>query len=165
LNGFIASPPSPASPDGAIIAAGAFWPAIDINRFRDAMRIGNQDIPHARVVEALLGAAIIAADNLADWRAAREAEGHATLVAVPAEAIAHGSDQTESESRLVILWRRAVHAFAAADLIETHRDVSATGTGVNQSERPAMTPDDHRRNGVHAIRAILGQRRTAVELI
>ncbi|OJY65527.1 MAG: hypothetical protein BGP16_12950 [Sphingobium sp. 66-54] len=165
MSGFIASPPSPASPAGAIVSVGSFWPSIDINRFRDAMRIGNQDIPHPRVVEALLGAAIITADNLADWRAVREAEGHVTLADVPAEAITHGAGETASESRLAILWRRAVHAFAAADLIETHRDVTATGTGVSQIEHQAMTPDDHRRNGVHAIRAILGQRRTAVELI
>lgn len=165
MSGFIASPPAPASPNGSTVTAGKFWPAIDVNRFRDAMRIGNQDIPHPRVVEALLGAAIIVDDNLASWRATQEAAGHASLAAVPAETISYGSAGDQTESRLIILWRRAVHAFAAADLVETHRDVTATSTGLKRDHPQATTPDDHRRNAIHAIRAILGVRRTAVELI
>lgn len=168
MSGFIASPPAPASPPGSTVAAGDFWPEIDVNLFRDAMRIGNQAIPHARVSEALIGGIVVAADNLAEWRAEQEAAGHASLAAVPAQTIAHGTgtgNGSVAESRLVILFRRAVHAFAAADLIETHRDLTASPVGEAQAWRQAVTPDDHRRNAIHAIRAILDRPRTAVELI
>lgn len=158
MSGFIASPVAPASPQSSSIAAGAFWPDIDINAFRDAMRIGDQAIPHARVEEALLGGIVQADDNLVTWRAQREAEGAAKLADVEAP-------QIGGVSRLALLWRRAVYGFAAADLIETHRDVSATAAGAARAEQQATTPDDHRRNAIHAIRAMKGERRTSVALI
>lgn len=158
MTGFIASPPAPASPDGSIIEAGPFWPDIDVNLFRDAMRIGGQAIPEARVREALIGGIITADDNLTSWRAAHEAEGREALSDV-------ASPTFDGQSRLLLLWRRAVHAFATADLIETHRDVSATKDGATRADLDGCTPGDHRRNGIHAIRDMKGDRRTAVELI
>lgn len=158
MSGFISSPPPPASPDGATVEAGPFWPSVDVNHFRDAMRIGGQEIPEPRVREALIGAIITADDNLGAWRAEQEAAGHATLLDVPVPEIAN-------ISKYVLLWRRAVFAFACADLIETHRDVTATRDGGARAENERLAPDDHRRNGIHAIRDMRGERRTAVELI
>lgn len=158
MSGFIASPPAPASPPDATVNAGTFWPAIDLNLFRDTMRIGGTAIPEARVKEAIIGGIITVGDLLHDWRDSRLAEGRTRLQDVPA-------DQIDGTSRLVLLWRRAVHAMATADLIETHADVSATKTGADRADVIAPTADDHRRNATHAIRDILGQGRTAVELI
>ncbi|MCW2370213.1 head completion/stabilization protein [Sphingobium sp. B11D3D] len=163
---FVTSPQPPATPDDHVIAFGEFWPAIDINAFRDAMRIGGNLIPDARVVEALVGGLIIVDDNLSVWRDSQIAAGHEALAHIPSTEITVGAGQAAViEPRLVRLFRRAVYAWATADLIETHRDVSATASGVNDANQVELTPDDHRRNGTHAIRAILGTSRTAVELI
>lgn len=159
MTGFIASPQPPASPPESQIDAGGFWPALDINHFRDSMRIGNQSIPDPRVREAVMGAIVIADDNLSTWRAQHEAAGIDALKDVPSRGL------TQGETYLTLLWRRAVYAFAAADLIETHRDVAATPLGVKQADQQSLTPDDHRRNAIHAIRTIRGERRTSVELI
>lgn len=56
-------------------------------------------------------------------------------------------------------------AFAAADLLETHGDVTATKDGLATSEIRCETAADHRRNGIHALRDIIGKPRTTVELI
>lgn len=64
-----------------------------------------------------------------------------------------------------MLYERAVFAFAAADLAETHHDISATNDGKERVESRTLAADEHRRNGTHAIRDILGVTRTAVELL
>jgi len=158
MSGFSSSPAPPATPDGQTLSCGPFWPDIDINDFRNAMRIGGTAIPDDRVSDALLGAVISVDRDLSLWRASREADGNATLVSV--------SDvQIGGENRLALIFRRAVYAYAAADLLETHRDVTATGTGQSRAPEMDMRADDHRRNAVHAIRDIKGLGRTTVELI
>ncbi|GGZ32097.1 hypothetical protein GCM10011273_17690 [Asticcacaulis endophyticus] len=122
------------------------------------MRIGGSTIPDPRLIEAIEGAIITVNGDLRDWRLDRLAEGHALLSAV-------SPDEVNGEKALVVIWKRAVMAFAAADLMETHRDVSATNEGAKRAEEQAPTACDHRRNGVHAIRDILGVTRTTVELI
>lgn len=158
MSGFVSSPAPAATPPGETLACGPFWPDIDINHFRDAQRIGGTLIPTRRVSDALLGAVMAVESDLGAWRAAQEAGGFARLVDVP-------SAQIGAERRLVLLWRRAVYAHATADLVETHRDVTATGTGQAPLAEFDLRADDHRRNATHAIRTILGTTRTAVELI
>ncbi|AUW59448.1 hypothetical protein C1T17_16490 [Sphingobium sp. SCG-1] len=158
MTGFVSSPPPPASPAGAEIACGPFWPDIDINVFRDSMRVGGQAIVDARIRQALLGAVITVDGELATWRTFQDVLGYASLADVPSPAIG-------GTKRNLHLWQRAVFAYAAADLIETHRDVTAAADGKARAETQAETPDDHRRNAIHAIRDIRGVNRTAVELI
>lgn len=158
MSGFVSSPAPAATPPGELLACGPFWPDIDINHFRDAQRIGGTSIPTPRLRDALLGAVMAVESDLADWRAAQETGGFASLAAVP-------SAQIGAEKRAVLLWRRAVYAMATADLVETHRDVTATGTGQAAAGELDLRAEDHRRNATHAIRDILGRTRTAVELI
>lgn len=158
MSGFVSSPAPAASTPGLMIACGPFWPDIDVNHFRDARRIGGTLIPDARVVDALAAAVLIVAADLDDWSIARQAEGHDALEDVPGASVG-------GESGLIVLWRRAVYAYAAADLRETHGAISATATGQSRADEMDMSAEDHRRNGLHAIRAIRGTRRTAVELI
>jgi hypothetical protein len=158
MSGFIASPPDPPSLPGAHIDGGEFWPGIDLNHFRDAMRIGNSTIPDARLTEAL-SAAVLAVDHeLADWRDTQIEDGYDTLAEVPQSTIGGGL-------RLLNLHRRAVYGLAAADLIETHRDVTATATGDARAGDIRTTADDHRRNATHALRELRGERRTFVDLV
>lgn len=149
--------PSPSAP-GAKVAAGPFWPDVDLNDLRTSMRIGGSTIPDARLIQAIQAAIITVAQDLWTWRSARELEGHANLLACPAEEIG-------GESVLVINYRRAVYSYAAADLVETHGDITATAASVDKSEANGCTADDHRRNGVHAVRDIKGKRRSVARLI
>ncbi|MDC7675370.1 head completion/stabilization protein [Asticcacaulis machinosus] len=158
MSGFIASPPEPASAPGSKVTGGAFWPDIDLNNFRDTMRIGGSTIPDPRLIKAIEAAIITVTADLREWRLDKLSEGHPSLAAVSDEEI-------NGEKALVVIWKRAVMSFATADLMETHRDVSATNEGAKRAEEQLPTAADHRRNGVHAIRDILGVSRTTVELI
>jgi hypothetical protein len=158
MAGFVSSPPAPASPQGSFVDHDSWYPGVDPNHFRDALRVGPA-VTHPRLVEALRGAMITVGRDLRRWKAARVAAGAATLAAV------EDQDEIDFEPELVHLYRRAVYAFAAADLVETHHDITATADGRDRSETRALSADDHRRNGLHAIRDILGVGRTTVELI
>ncbi|MDD3799369.1 MAG: head completion/stabilization protein [Novosphingobium sp.] len=158
MSGFVSSPAAPASAPGTVLECGPFWPDIDLNGFRDSQRIGGTLIPDNRVKDALQGAVMTVDADLDEWRTAQEEGGHARLADVP-------STQIGTETRHVLLWRRAVYAYATADLVETHRDVTATGNGQAAAPELDQRAEDHRRNALHAIRAILGKGRTAVELI
>lgn len=158
MSGFVSSPAPAVTPPGTELDFGPFWPKVDVNHFRNSQRIGGTAIPDARLADALSGAVLAVEHDLSAWRAAREAEDIDKL-----EDIVQAS--LGVEKRLVLLWRRAVYAFATADLAETHRDVTATATGQARAPELDNRADDHRRNGIHAIREILGVNRTAVELI
>lgn len=158
MSGFVSSPAADISPEGQTLACGPFWPDVDINHFRDTQRIGGTLIAGPRVTMALQNAVLTADGDLAVWRSKREGEGHETLADVP-------SAQLGDESRLELLWRQAVYGLATAELIETHRDVTATGNGQSRGDALDDRAEDHRRMVLHAIRAIKGVKRTAVELI
>lgn len=157
MSGFVAAPPAAAVPVADAIAGDGWWPALSIAAFRDVIRVGTM-VSDARAREALLGAAITIGDALADWRAGHEAAGIVALGDVPARAIG-------DESRATVLWRRAVYATAAADLAETHNDISATDQGRKSTDARATSAADHRRSATAAIRDLLGQTRARVALL
>jgi hypothetical protein len=155
---FIVSPALAETTPGASVSAGAFWGNIDMNNARDVIRIGSATIPDARLRDAICGAIITVTSELESWRAAQLIAGYQTLASVP-------SDTIDSVSKKVLLFKRAVLAHAAADLIETHRDVTASTEGISRAEDFITTAADHRRSATYAIRDILGKRRTKVSLI
>lgn len=154
----IANPPKPASPPAAMVSAGNWYPAIDVNRTRDVLRLG-EVVTHPRLVEAIRGAVLHIMDELAAWRTAQVAAGHADLAAVDP------ATEVDDVPRLVHLWLRAVRFTAAAELAETHRDISATADGSARADSQLLTAADYRRLATQAVRDILGTTRTAVELI
>lgn len=158
MSGFIASPPSPASPAGAKVTGGPFWPDLDLNAFRGSVRIGGSEIPDARLIPAVEGAIISVDYDLKRWRQAHQSAGIEALADVDPE-------QINGRNRLVVLWERAVKAYACADLMETHRDLSATNEGARRAEENLPTADDHRRNAVQAVRDIMGDCRIIAELV
>lgn len=158
MSGFIVTPPEPASPDGAKLTCGPFWPDLDLNLFRDTMRIGAGIVPDPRLLAALQGAVLTALNDLADWQANQQTLGYASLSDVPSIALG-------DETRLTLLWRRAIFAYAAADLAETHKDITATATGASQAEAIAPTADILMRDGLNAVRDILAKPRITTELI
>lgn len=159
MAGFVSSPPSsaPAPTPDDLVAGDAFWPDVSLATFRDSARIVTQ-VTDARARDALRGGMLSVRRELSAWQLMAVLAGADRLADV------HDAE-VDGEAALVILYRRAVFAYAAADLAETHGEISATGEGRDRAEEIAVSADDHRRNATHAIRDILGTTRTAVELI
>lgn len=155
---FVALPPSPTSPANSVVAGDGWYPDINCNAMRDALRITDQ-ITHNRLTGAIEGGLLTVEGELAFWRAMRESEGAASLAAVdPAR-------MTAGEHRLTLLYTRAVRFHAAAELAELHRDLSATTDGQTRAEPQMLTAEDYRKLATQAVRDILGAPRVAVELI
>lgn len=159
MSGFVAPPPSgPSSPDPEdLVDGGTFYPQLEISRFRDSMRVSTS-VADVRVRDALRAGMLTVRVDLQAWAAAKIAAGYPALEAIDC-------DEIDLEPITVILWRRAVFSYAAAELVETHNEISATKDGTDRVEQLTPTAADHRRNGLHAVRDLLGVGRTAVELI
>ncbi|AIT79096.1 head completion/stabilization protein [Novosphingobium pentaromativorans] len=155
---FLALPPDPASPEGFSVEGDGWFPAIDCNKMRDALRIGEM-VTNARLVEAIKGGQLTIDRELADWRTAREDEGAADLTEVEPTRMIGG------DHRLSLLYIRAVRFAAAAELAELHRDLTATQDGQARADTEATTAQEYHRLATNAVRDIIGTGRVAVELI
>ncbi|GJA83891.1 MULTISPECIES: head completion/stabilization protein [Aeromonas] len=153
--GFIAN--APTSPAEGEIDSSPFWPAISLPDLRDTVRLDGT-VTTARLKHAVIDAITSVNRDLADWRRAREAEGVATLAAVPGEVI-------NGESAYLHSYRRAVYAMTRANLLERYTDYSATGDGVKGADAKIISSDDLYRDARFAIRDILGTTHITVALI
>lgn len=154
----VAVPAGPASAPGTVVTAGDFYPDIDCNRIRDELRLGDV-VTHDRLVGAVRGALVTVLRELADWTAQAILDGHASLAAV------RPVPEIDGEAAIVHAFRRAVQFHAAAELAELHRDVSTTAEGSSRADTQMLTAAEYRRMATHAVRDILAQTRTDVELI
>lgn len=161
MSGFVSPPPSaaqdPQAPAADLVAGDDFYPGVSVAEFQDAMRIPSA-VSAVRAREALRGAMLTVRRELRGWKSAQVAGGTASLADVADEMV-------DGKPAAVLLYRRAVFAHAAADLADTHNDISATGDGKDRLEGRAVSADELRRNGTHAVRDLLGVLRTTVELI
>ncbi|MGL6487979.1 head completion/stabilization protein [Aeromonas hydrophila] len=153
--GFIAN--APTSPAEGEIDSSPFWPAISLPDLRDTVRLDGT-VTTARLKHAVIDAVTSVNRDLAQWRTARQAEGHATLAAVPGELI-------NNESAHLHSYRRAVYAMTRANLLERYTDYSATGDGIKGADAKLISSDDLYRDARFAIRDILGTTHNTVELI
>ena len=153
--GFIAN--ATTSPAEGEIDSSPFWPPISLPDLRDTVRLDRTGTT-ARLKHAVIDAIISVNRDLADWRRAREAEGVATLAAVPGEVI-------NGESAYLHSYRRAVYAMTRANLLERYTDYSATGDGVKGADAKIISSDDLYRDARFAIRDILGTTHITVALI
>ncbi|BDO06917.1 bacteriophage head completion/stabilization protein [Aeromonas caviae] len=153
--GFIAT--APTAPDEGQVTSDPFWPAISLADLRDTVRLDGT-VTTARLKHAVIDAITSVNRDLADWRRAREAEGVATLAAVPCEVI-------NGESAHLHSYRRAVYAMTRANLLERYTDYSATGDGVKGADAKIISSDDLYRDARFAIRDILGTTHITVALI
>ncbi|HGK7310703.1 TPA: head completion/stabilization protein [Aeromonas hydrophila subsp. hydrophila] len=153
--GFIAN--APTSPAEGEIASSPFWPVISLPDLRETVRLDGT-VTTARLTHAVIDAITSVNRDLADWRRAREAEGVATLAAVPGELINNESTHLHS-------YRRAVYAITRANLLERYTDYSATGDGVKGADAKIISSDDLYRDARFAIRDILGTTHNTVELV
>ncbi|MEE9705707.1 head completion/stabilization protein [Aeromonas veronii] len=153
--GFIAT--APTTPNEGEITSSPFWPAISLPDLRETVRLDGT-VTTARITHAVIDAITSVNRDLADWRSARQAEGYATLAAVPGEVINNESVRLHS-------YRRAVYAMTRANLLERYTDYSATGDGVKGADAKVISSDDLYRDARFAIRDILGTTHNTVELI
>lgn len=153
--GFIAT--APTAPDEGEITSSPFWPAISLPDLRETVRLDGT-VTTARLTHAVVDAITSVNRDLADWRSARQAEGHATLAAVQSEVINNESVHLHS-------YRRAVYAMTRANLLERYTDYSATGDSVKGADAKIVSSDDLYRDARFAIRDILGTTHNTVELI
>lgn len=153
----ISVPSSPASPDASVVQADDWYPDIDCNAARDALRLG-EVVTHARLVAAIESGMISVMGELAQWRALQDEAGHTNMAAVSAATV-------NGQNRLELLFIRAVRMAAAAEMAELHRDITATDEGDQRADAQVQTAADYRRLTTLAVRDIIGVSRTAVELI
>lgn len=145
--------PTPAQP----LVNNGFWPEVDPADFRLTQRLG-EAITNARIMHALGAAMADLNRELADWQATQQDAGAATAtdVKTPAWAV---PDHYET------LYKRAVYAYAHANLWERYRDFSATGEDQYRVDAREASADDLRRDARWAIHEIIGRSHSTVELI
>lgn len=154
MSGFIAGGiPTTAFP----IGNGTFWPEIDSQHLRAAMRITDA-VTDDRLEVATVNVMIEANRELAGYRAAQQALGFNTLAEVPAE-------QIKSESQLLHLYRRVIYCGALAELVERYSSFDATNSGEKKVTEEETSADQLRRDSRKALRTLLGISHTTVELL
>ncbi|WP_336357267.1 head completion/stabilization protein [Stenotrophomonas muris] len=139
------------------VTAGAFWPQIDVDALREAIRVPGDVVP-ARLRNTVVLAVASVTRELALWQARKEADGFAALAGIPAQ-------QIDGESVLLQLYRRAVQCCTAVELHERYRSYDATAQGNQRADDLTPTIDELRRDHRNAISDLQGLRRVTVELI
>lgn len=155
MSSFLAS--APAKPDQDGIANDGFFPNLTVADALAAMRQDGTVTPE-RLRGALIEAVLAVNEELAVWKANRQAAGYGTLADVPAPKI-------DGKSAHLHRYLRAVYCQARAGLIERYRDYDATAAGDRKAEAMMQAVEDLRRDGRWAINDLLGTSRTTVELI
>lgn len=153
MSGFIAG----GTPQSGFINTEPFWPSIDLDAMRAALRIDGS-VTAPRLETAVIAAAISINRELLQWRFAQVAAGYETLAEVPA-------DKVNDQSELVHLYTRAIQAATGAEVCERYRSYDTTASGDKKAESLQENIDDYRRDQRWAVRDLLGIRRTTVELI
>ena len=153
---FITTSPLPETAT-TIITNSVFWPDIDLSALRDAVRIDGT-VTDDRLTHAVINAISSVNRDLSAWRQEQQAAGAVTLADVAA-------DEINGESELKQLYLRAVYATTKANLIERYRDYDATGDGHKSADKLELSTDDLYRDARFAIRDIIGDTHTSVELI
>jgi hypothetical protein len=153
------APADPEAPEADTVAGDAFYPGVSLTEARSSLRIPTA-VSDIRLRDALRGGMISTRRELRKWKAGHVAAGRVRLADVDDE-------EVDGQSAAELLYRRAVFAYAGAELSETHHDISASGDGKgkDRTEEGILSADEFRRNATHAIRDILGTTRTTVELI
>jgi len=141
----------------AAIENDGFWPSVDPAVLRQNTRIDGS-VSSDRLRAATVNAVLAVNDELAAWKAMRQAEGRVDLQAVP-------SPSVDGKSRLVHLYLRAVACAVAAEVSERYRSYDATAAGNQRADDLTPTIDELRRDLRWAIRDFLGAPHMTVELI
>jgi hypothetical protein len=148
---------APASGTEAPIHSNPFWPDIEPEAARAALRLDGT-VTGPRLRHALVEAIADINGRLATWRRSHQASGFPTLDTVPAETV-------DGESEHVARYRRAVYCLAGASLIERYRSFDSTHAGHQQADELTPSVDELRRDAGWAVSDLLGRGRATIELI
>lgn len=154
-SGFL--PTNPTNKDEGEVSSAPFWPVIKLKDLRDIMRTDGT-ITTERLRHAVIDAVAAVNSDLSGWAINRQGEGYEQLADVPSQTV-------NAESVLVHWYRRAVYSMARANLYERYLDSSATTEAVKDTDARDQTANDLYRDARFAIRDILGETHTTVELI
>lgn len=149
-------PPADTTPEATVTNDGWF-PDITPADLRKDMRVREAVTPD-RLRGAIVRAIISVNRQLGGWKAAHVIAGRASLIAVPA-------GQIDGKSQLLQLYISAIGAAAKVELVERQRDTDLTGAGQRQVDELDASISELRRDVIHAVRDLLGEGRTFVELI
>ncbi|MEN5365621.1 head completion/stabilization protein [Stenotrophomonas sp. TWI273] len=154
MSAFIAPGKNAPSDD---ITSGTWWPSVSPTQVREDMRITGA-ITEPRLRSSLINAVATVNTALAEWAQRHVAAGHESLADMPADVIA-------GVSRLVLLYRRAVATYAAAELTERYRSYDATDSANQRADDLTPSIAEIRRDHRWAMRDLQGLPRTTVDLI
>jgi hypothetical protein len=146
-----------ATTEDAIITNDDFFPAINPNTFRDLMRT-DSSVTNPRIRQALIDAMGKVNSDLESWKNDQVDQNHSDLSQVPAQQIDNKSTHEHD-------YQRAVFCLAKADISERYQDYDSTASGSTRAEDMEGTIDDYKRQARFAIRRILGQPQSTIELI
>jgi len=154
----VSTPPLPSSPQGSFIAAGDWWPDIDVKVLREEINLGGE-IPHVRLIEAIRWAVFNVQSELAAWAAIQQEAGFDSLGDVEPQQLIDGTPALELQ------FRSAVGAMAAARLMQRNPDLTATREGSERGDQRRAVADDLLADATRTIRQMQGEARTTSELI
>lgn len=152
--------PPAAAPDVSVVTNDGWFPDIALAHFRGQVRI-RDSVTVDRQRGAIIGAIMTVGNDLVAWAATRRTAGAASLAIV----VDVPNPILDGEPALLHLYRRAVYAYAKADLVERYRDIDTTTAGQRKADELDASVDELRRDGSWAVRDMLGRTRTTVELI
>lgn len=145
--------------DKSRIVSIPFFPEIDVNDFREVMRV-EANISDNRAYHAVLEAVAHVNGQLKAHRLQAVADGIATLAQTAAP-----DDIINGESVQVHHYRRAAYCYAKALLLEKYADTEPTGKAEARGEIKQAQAEDYRREAHFAVAAIAGRHRCDSELI
>jgi hypothetical protein len=159
MNGFVATAPTGSTVPGDTDAIGndGWFPDLSMSILRDTLRLDGT-VTDIRLRESSRYAIAYVNNDLADFAAGHQDNGTAALADVSSATI-------DGESRLTMLYRRAVSCMVKADLIERYRDYDSTDSAQRRALEMDPGVDEQRRNARWAVRDILGKPHAVVELI
>lgn len=167
MAGLTAPPDNAAPPAGQVIEADGWFPGINTDDVRRRIRVGEGAVTPERLAEAVVAGILSGMKALSAWRSLHAAAGVEALADITQARVA-------GENMAEVLWRRIVIYYAAADLADTHTDVSATDDALDREEGKRQSADLYRRKAYEAVadlRALgdladpAGEGRNQVELI
>ncbi|MDO9607232.1 MAG: head completion/stabilization protein [Brevundimonas sp.] len=167
MSGFTFNPPNtdaapPADPPAAdVVAAGGWWPDVNITGVRQAVDL-NTNVTPERVRDAVRQAIVDLASEpaMSAWRRDQVAAGFTKLSVVPSRDI-----EVDGQSDYCLRWTRAVYSLVAADLGERLLGQGLTKAGADRAEALGAEVGLHQRNVTHAVRDFLGRPRIRARMI
>lgn len=157
MSGFIATAPATPVPGANVVLNDGWFPNLTLSEIRDSVRLDGT-VTDPRLRDAARYAISIVNRQLAPLRLLGLAASAENLAAMEPATI-------DGQNRLDMLYRRAVVCTLKADLIERYRDYDTTDSGMRRADDLSASIDEQRRNANWAIRDMLGQPHTVVELI